>query len=64
MMTEGGLGPAADFDGRGAVIDADHLFEVNLGLEVFASWRMLPDILSPYFMIKLFIYAWLEFDYR
>ena len=57
------LAQAADFDGLGAVIDDNHLFEIDFGEEVFASLDDIADIFSPYFMIitHLFFYAWLEF---
>ena len=39
---------ATNFDGLGAVIDDDHLFEVDLGLEIFAS---LEDIAGHLFTL-------------
>ena len=58
------LARTADFDGLGAVIDDNHLFEVDFGLEVFASLEdVARHLLALLHDCNLFnLYAWFEFN--
>ena len=62
---------ATDFDGLGTVIDDDHLFEVNFGLEVFASlediaWHLLALLhncnLFNLYILDLNLIIWVRND--